>query len=65
VFEYYTDKEVITKVCFKIEYRTSHYEVQDLILVLSREKNIVTIYMNDTGDNHKTLNPSAYTKVAK
>lgn len=65
VFEYYTDKEVISKICFKIEYRTSPYETQDLILVLTRDKDIVTLYINASGDNHSTLKRQLYTEVAK
>ena len=66
VFEYYVKKEsnLISKICFKIEYRTSPYEVQDLILVLTRDKDIVTLYINATRDNHSTLKRKLYTEVA-
>lgn len=65
VFEYYVKEEsnLISKICFKIEYRTSPYEVQDLILVLTRKKDIITLYINKTGDNHSTLKRELYTAV--
>jgi hypothetical protein len=65
VFEYYVKEEsnLISKICFKIEYRTSPYEVQDLILVLTRKKDIVTLYINSTGDNHSTLKRELYATV--
>lgn len=65
VFEYYVKEEsnLISKICFKIEYRTSPYAVQDLILVLTRAKDIVTLYINSTGDNHSTLKRELYTEV--
>ena len=65
VFEYYVKKEsnLISKICFKIEYQTSPYQTQDLILVLTRAKDIVTLYINATGDNHRTLKTELYTKV--
>ena len=67
VFEYYVKQEsnLISKICFKIEYRTSPYETQDLILVLTRQKDIVTLYINASGDNHSTLKRELYTEVAK
>jgi len=65
IFEFYTDENVITKVCFKIEYRTSPYEVQDMIIVLTPSKDIITLYINTTGDNHKTLKRGLYTEVGK
>jgi hypothetical protein len=67
VFEYYVkqDSNLISKVCFRIEYPTSPYETQDLILVLTRQKDIVTLYINTTDDNHRTLKRELYTEVAK
>lgn len=63
IFEYYTDDEKVCKICFKIEYRTSPYETQDLILVLTNKKDIVTLYINASGYNHKTLKRELYTEV--
>lgn len=63
IFEYYTEDEKICKICFKIEYRTNPYEIQDLILVLTSKKDIVTLYINSTGDNHSTLKRELYTTV--
>ena len=60
VFEFYVDNDVIQKVCYKIEYPTTPYETQDLILVLTKDKAIVTLYINATGDNHKTLKRELY-----
>lgn len=63
IFEYYTEEDKITKICFKIEYQTNPYETQDLILVLTPNKDIITLYINATGDNHKTLKQELYTTV--
>ena len=63
IFEYYTEDNKVSKICFKIEYRTSPYTVQDLIIVLTNKKDIVTLYINATGDNHSTLKRELYTTV--
>jgi len=65
VFEIYVDNEVIQKVCYKLDYKVSPYESQDLILVLTKDKAIVTLYLNAKGDNHITLKKELYTEVAK
>lgn len=59
IFEYYTDGEAVCKVCFRITYKTS----EDLIIVLTNKKDIVTLYVNAVGDNHKTLKTELYEKV--
>ena len=63
VFEIYVENDVVQKVCYKIDYRTSPYESQDLILVLTKDKAIVTLYINAKGDNHKTLKKELYTQI--
>ena len=63
VFEIYVDNDVVQKVCYRLEYRTSPYETQDLILVLTKDKAIVTLYINANGDNHKTLKKELYTTI--
>ena len=63
VFEIYVDNNVIKKVCYKIDYKVSPYESQDLILVLTKDKAIVTLYVNAKGDNHSTLKKELYTTV--
>ena len=61
VFEYYEDNNHITKLCYRIAY--SHY--QDIILVVGNDKTLVTLYLNDTDDEHKTLNRDNYNKGVK
>lgn len=57
IFEYYkTNLGAILKACYRIEYKN-----YDFILVLSADKNIVTIYVNSKNDKHETLNKSLYT----
>lgn len=56
VFEYYIDNDKIVKACFKIHYN----EFKDLIIVLSDSKAIVTLYLNNKGDNHSTLKHELY-----
>ncbi|MHA1382053.1 MAG: hypothetical protein ACTSRG_27085 [Candidatus Helarchaeota archaeon] len=56
IFEYYIKNNNIIKVCYKMEYDSFN----DIILVLSNEKAIITIYINSKKDNHKTLNKALY-----
>ena len=58
IFEVYTDDNSITKVCYRIEYDTC-----DIILVISNNKTIITIFQNDKEDNHITLNKNIYARV--
>jgi len=57
IFEYYTYKDEITKICYRVE-----YELYDFILVLTNQKKIVTIYINSKEDKHETLNKEIYTR---
>jgi len=59
IFEYYTLDDIIEKACFRLPYNKGI----DLIVVLSKEKVIVTIYVNSAEDKHETLNTSLYQKV--
>lgn len=56
IFEYYTEGTQIIKACYRIKYTTDI----DIILVISDEKNLVTVYMNSEGDNHYTLRKNLY-----
>ena len=56
IFEYYILDNQIIKVCYRIKYN----DELDLILVLSNEKNIITIYINSSIDKHETLNKNLY-----
>lgn len=56
IFEYYKEGGFIKKVCFRIPFN----QLQDLILVLSDNKRIVTVFFNTKQDNHSTLNKEAY-----
>jgi len=59
VFEYYTgDKGDIIKAVYRVDYRGFF----DLCIVISKEKNIVTIYINTKNDNHDTLDKNIYQK---
>lgn len=55
VFEYYTEEKEIFKLCYRINWNES-----DLILVLSKDKEIITIYLNSKEDNHETLKKELY-----
>ena len=57
IFEYYFEKE-IEKACFRINY----IKDIDIILVVSKEKNIITIYINEKNDKHITLKKELYCK---
>ena len=58
IFEVYTDDNNITKVCYRIEYDTC-----DIILILSKDKTIITAYINAKEDNHITLNKNLYVRA--
>lgn len=60
IFEFYVDEQTreITKVCYRINWQKNI----DIILVVSQEKNIVTIYINSKDDLHYTLKENLYTK---
>ena len=59
VFEYYQENDRVTKVVFRIDFNSQ----QDIILVLSRDKGIVTAYLNNKNDSHKTLDVGQYNAV--
>ena len=56
IFEYYEESDKIIKAC----YRVSYTDERDLILVMSADKKIVTIYFNGVDDDHVTLDKSLY-----
>jgi hypothetical protein len=57
IFEYYIlDNGDIEKVCFRIAYMND----LDLILVLNKDKEIITIYLNSAEDKHETLKKEIY-----
>lgn len=59
IFEYYTDDNMIVKICYKMGYDGTN----DLIIVLDRHKTIITVYLNSKGDNHSTLKNELYSTV--
>lgn len=59
IFEYYVSEYNIVKILYRIPYN----KYQDIIMVLTSDKTIVTVYYNDIGDNHSTLDKSLYEKV--
>lgn len=56
IFEYYTDEKNITKICYRISYING----MDLILIISNTKELITIYLNTSDDNHDTLDKNLY-----
>jgi len=59
IFEVYVDNEAVQKVCYRLDYENG----QDLILVLTKDKAIVTLYINVKGDNHSTLRKELYNTI--
>lgn len=57
IFEYYSENNII-KVCYRIPYTDD----LDIILVLTPDKKIITIYLNSTDDKHFTLKKELYTR---
>lgn len=56
IFEYYKEGANIEKLCFRIAFNSQ----KDLILVLSQNKRIITVFFNSKEDNHITLNKENY-----
>lgn len=56
IFEYYIDNKNIVKICYRVNYING----LDLILVVSNRKEIITIYINTSNDDHITLNKNLY-----
>lgn len=59
IFEYYAEEKSrdIIKVCYRIPFKA-----EDIILVLSADKKIITIYLNSRDDDHFTLKEYLYNK---
>ena len=60
IFEYYIDDKTREpeKICYRVDYNNDI----DLILVISKTKNLITIYINSKDDNHETLKIYLYEK---
>lgn len=56
IFEYYSEDKNIVKLCYRIGYNN----LQDIILVITPEKKIITIYINSANDLHDTLKKELY-----
>jgi hypothetical protein len=56
VFEVYVNKGEIEKACF----RTTFSEEEDIILVVTKTKCMVTFYRNYIEDHHRTLITNGY-----
>jgi len=56
IFEYYAEDTKIFKICYRVKYN----EAVDIILVLTENKKIVTIYYNSSNDKHETLKKEIY-----
>ena len=60
IFEYYAnEKGNIEKICYRIPYKYG----QDIILVTTPEKTLVTAYFNSANDSHNTLKKYLYCKA--
>ena len=57
-FEIATFQNRIEKLCFRI--KSNEF---DIIAVFSREKTLITAWINSCADNHATLDTSAYLRV--
>jgi hypothetical protein len=58
IFEYYKENNIITKICLRDNFDNRN----DYVLVLSKDKNIITIYLNVKEDEHFTLKEGLYNK---
>jgi hypothetical protein len=58
VFELQIDNGQIIKIGFRIAFNT-----KDIIFIISKEKSIVTAWLNNKNDLHFTLNPAHYARI--
>lgn len=58
IFEFYAQDNEVIKACYRIYYNDDI----DIILVLSNDKKIITIYLNEKDDLHYTLKENQYNK---
>ena len=57
IFEFYTnDNGSIKKVCYRVNYS----DKIALIFVMGQDKQLITVYVNNVNDNHKTLKKGLY-----
>lgn len=59
IFEYYIDGGQVVKVCYRLQYTRE----QDIILVFSKDKALISIFLNAVNDNHKTIDKKAFSTV--
>ena len=59
VFELAIDNGIILKIGFTIDFTAEN----DIVIILSREKSIITTWVNHSQDNHATLKTSVYSRV--
>jgi hypothetical protein len=61
VFEYYkSDGGHVNKICFRIQDGAA--DGIDIIFVLNRNRSVVTLFLNNKSDTHKSLNYDLYEK---
>ena len=56
IFEYYHNGQYINKIACRIQYD----DMEDIILLISNTKKLITLYFNNKNDNHKTLKTELY-----
>lgn len=59
IFEFYSSGEQVKRVCFRC---LSEELAVDLILVISRDSTVITVFVTKKGDNHENMNQNLYTK---
>lgn len=57
IFEFTADDRRITKACFRFSFQ--EFPV-DLVLVISADGNIITVFTTNKGDNHDSMNTEIY-----
>lgn len=56
IFEAYIDDDIV-KACYRIK-----YNLNDVILVIGKNKELITIYLNAVNDKHDTLKKELYNR---
>jgi hypothetical protein len=62
IFEFYAEGQEVSKACFRLSFEG--FPV-DLVLVVSEDGTVITLFTINKGDNHVTLNENLYEKGVK
>ena len=56
IIEYYVENNIICKLVFRMKYN----QYKDIILIMNLNKTLITLYLNNSTDEHETLRHELY-----